>query len=406
MEYRASQLIGMPIITFDSGRRLGQVEDLLVDPARNQVLALLLPKQGLLGATKVVAFGYIKAIGQNAIVVPNHGVAKDVRDIPALKAVFDGKVIRGMRVYSENGNRLGTIGDMLIDDHTGEILYYEVSGGAIGDAMKGKRTIVPTEILNMGAIVLYVAEATANRLAGQQGGVVGAIEQARARMNLLSDQAADSANRRLGRLGEQARLQQRQFIQGRTALRTVEGTEGTVIVREGETITEEVIAEAEAQGRLSALLLAGGMGEAQQQLSSLGQQANDSFAQIREEARDLWNKLTHQTQRLTSEADSRAEQARIDRAVGRPVARVILDRQDNVILNTGDIITNTAIEQARGAGVLHILLDSVYTDRPQLGLADLKAPWAGRASLEEQGPGPAIGTPSPAPALPSPPDQP
>jgi len=47
-------------------------------------------------------------------------------------------------------------------------------------------------------------------------------------------------------------------------------------------------------------------------------------------------------------------------------------------------ITNAAVAQARQAGVLNILLDSVYTERPKLSVQDLKAPWAGRASLEEK----------------------
>jgi uncharacterized protein YrrD len=332
---------------------------------------------------KVVPFGHIKSIGNNAIVVPKPDVIYNVSRIPELKRVFDGRTIRGMRVYGENGDRLGTIGDMIIDDRTGEILYYEVSGGAIGDAMKGKRTIVPSEILNMGALVLYVSAATATRLEQQQGGVSGAFEQARQRVNQFSDQAADATTAQVSRLTDQAKQQQRSYIVGRTALRTVTGPDNQPIVREGEVITEDTVAQAEQQGRLPALLMAGGMGEAQQHLGNLGQQANDSFAQIREEATHLWNQLTHHTDRITGETESKIEQQRIDRALGRPASRVILDRQDNVILNTGDIITNAAVEQARAAGVLSILLDSVYTQAPKLSLEDLKAPWSGRASLEE-----------------------
>jgi uncharacterized protein YrrD len=383
MERRCSELIDKPIITYDTGRRLAHVEDLLIDPERNQVLALLIDKGAVFVSPKVVPFGHIKSIGNNAIVVPKPDVVYNVSRIPELKRVFDGRTIRGMRVYGENGDRLGTVGDMIIDDRTGEILYYEVSGGAIGDAMKGKRTIVPSAVLNMGALVLYVSAATATRLEQQQGGVTGAFEQARQRVNQFSDQAADATTARVSKLADQTKQQQRSYIIGRTALRTVTGPDNQPIVREGEIITEDVMAQAEQQGRLPALLMAGGMGEAQQHLGNLGQQANDSFAQIREEATHLWNQLTHHTNRITGETESKIEQQRIDRALGRPASRVILDRQDNVILNTGDIITNAAVEQARAADVLNILLDSVYTQAPKLSLDDLKAPWSGRASLEE-----------------------
>lgn len=76
---------------------------------------------------------------------------------------------------------------------------------------------------------------------------------------------------------------------------------------------------------------------------------------------------------------------RIRRALGRPVTRVILDSQDNVILNTGEVITNQAVRRARAAGVLDILLDSVYEGDAALSPEDLRGPEAGMASLEEQG---------------------
>ncbi|HMA34687.1 MAG TPA: PRC-barrel domain-containing protein [Chloroflexia bacterium] len=403
MERRASDLLGKPVITFDTGRRLAHVEDLLVNPDIPQVLALLVDKGAVWVSPRFVALGQIKGIGGNAIVVETAAVVKEVNRYPELKALLDHRTIRGIRVYSETGDRLGTVSDMFIDDQTGEVLYYEVSGGAIGDMMKGKRTIVPGEVLSMGALVLYVSTATATRLEQQQGGVTAAFEQARQRVNQLSDQTADATNQRLARLGEQARQQQRTYVIGRTALRKVDDKEGRPLVQEGEIITADTVAQAEQQGRLPALLLAGGLGGAQQQLGALGQQANDSFAQIREEAQHLWNQLTHQRTRLTDQSDSRIEQGRIDAALGRPASRVILDRQDTVILNTGDIITNAAIAQARQAGVLHILLGSVYTERPQLRLDDLKAPWAGRASLEEAKPTAAPGAAAPPAALPAPP---
>jgi len=65
------------------------------------------------------------------------------------------------------------------------------------------------------------------------------------------------------------------------------------------------------------------------------------------------------------------------------VTRVILDGDDNIILNTGDIITNRAVQAAADAEVLDILVDSVYDERPKLGVEELKASHSGDASLEK-----------------------
>ncbi|MBW4576527.1 MAG: PRC-barrel domain-containing protein [Aphanothece sp. CMT-3BRIN-NPC111] len=60
------------------------------------------------------------------------------------------------------------------------------------------------------------------------------------------------------------------------------------------------------------------------------------------------------------------EKWRIKRAVGFPVNRVILDKYDNVILDAGELITYKAIEQARQASVLSILLSSVHSKNLRL----------------------------------------
>ena len=85
---------------------------------------------------------------------------------------------------------------------------------------------------------------------------------------------------------------------------------------------------------------------------------------------------------MVNQTDERVMQRRVKHAIGRPVTRVILDENDNIILNTGDIITNRAVEIAREAGMLEVLVDSVYDERPKFGNEELRAPRGGDASLD------------------------
>ena len=68
--------------------------------------------------------------------------------------------------------------------------------------------------------------------------------------------------------------------------------------------------------------------------------------------------------RRRTERDSDRESDRIRRALGRPVTRVILDAEDQVILEVGATITNESIRAARAAGALDMLLDSVSMRDP------------------------------------------
>ena len=70
--------------------------------------------------------------------------------------------------------------------------------------------------------------------------------------------------------------------------------------------------------------------------------------------------------------------------MGRPVNRVVLDKQDNIILNIGEIITHKAVEQARTSNVLRILLGSVSTETPVINPMESRPPVHGRAALPSQ----------------------
>jgi hypothetical protein len=52
-----------------------------------------------------------------------------------------------------------------------------------------------------------------------------------------------------------------------------------------------------------------------------------------------------------------------------------------ILLNVGELIIHKAIASARQAEVLDLLLNSVYTEKPQLSLENLRAPQAGIAAL-------------------------
>jgi len=140
---------------------------------------------------------------------------------------------------------------------------------------------------------------------------------------------------------------------------------------------------AKTTGRLPQLFVAAGVGPARDGLDNFGAQAGQSWNDMRTEARVLWSQITGNYTRVVDQSDDKFMQRRVKNALGRPVTRVILDADDHIILNTGDIITNRAIQAAREAGVLDVLVDSVYTEGPKLSVEELKAPHSGEASLEK-----------------------
>ena len=71
--------------------------------------------------------------------------------------------------------------------------------------------------------------------------------------------------------------------------------------------------------------------------------------------------MTDSAGRRLDTQQTKAQLDRIHDAIGRPVTKVFLDREDAVILDLGDLITHQAVQRAHEAGMLDSLLASVYT---------------------------------------------
>ena len=98
----------------------------------------------------------------------------------------------------------------------------------------------------------------------------------------------------------------------------------------------------------------------------------------------MWDKIKGKVDETQTQAAQKLEEQRIEHALGRPTTRVILDRQDNVILNTGEIITHKAVDMARQADVLGVLLSSVFDHEPPLAPEASRAPEPGMAALDNE----------------------
>jgi uncharacterized protein YrrD len=172
--------------------------------------------------------------------------------------------------------------------------------------------------------------------------------------------------------------------EGRRSQHLVRNEAGSILVAPGQIVTPAVIERAKFYHREELLLQAVGLtaGAAlQRRVSSAAAVAGDhlqntsiSFGnQLQTEVRGLWHQVSQTANDLRQRSARALEAKHIQSALGRPVTRVILGQQDQVILNVGELITHQAIAHARQAQVLDLLLNSVYTSSPQLFLEDLRA---------------------------------
>ncbi|MCY7369017.1 MAG: PRC-barrel domain-containing protein [Chamaesiphon sp.] len=476
---KGSDVIGKPIVAYDTGEKVGRVRDLIFDQERNYLVALLVQEKGFMSDARVLPLAAIQSIGMDAAIVSKAEYIISAKLNSQVAAILDrNNIMNGTHIMTVSGQDLGKMVDLYFDETTGVIEGYEVSGGIFADAYSGRSFVPAVQTLRIGEDYAFVPAMVADLMEEQVGGIKAAIQDTSDKVQA----AAHKAGEQISEVSRQTKTQianaivdpdlQKRFVLGRKTQSTVLRPDGSVLIETNKLVTIPDITVAEQLGVLDRLYRATGGNlteDAMQRAKEIGQdvaqnistktngatayytinqalgrraaavvrtrdglivaapgqivtektieraqtyhleeallrsvgvstttaakssanEALDAAGDAADRAGDRvqsgfsqsmeWAKQTGQ--KLRTQTTHALEEQHIKAALGRPTTRVILDRQDRVILNTGELITHQSIEAARRAGMLEVLLSSVYSKTPQFSEATLRAPEPGRAAL-------------------------
>ena len=376
---KGKSIIGKEILSLAEGVKLDKVNDVVVDPEGRRLVALVVSEGGFMSGSRVVPVGRVSSFGKDAVVIESADAIIAASSDPELREFVEREdKILGKTVYTTNGDEQGSIADIYFQETTGEVVGYEISGGMLGDAAKGRSYLATEEITAIGDDVIYVEPETAATLESQVGGIQGAVKGAGDKLGEAKDAATSKAGEARDKAGQKASdAKPEEKLVGRRTGSDVEADSGSVIVPKGRRVRPEDIAAAKAAGKLPALTASVAMGDAQE----AGADAKDAIGAAGDKAGSLWDQFTAKISEMTDatgrKVDAAQTKQRLDEiadAIGRPVSKVILDRQDNVVLNMGDIITHQAVQRAHESGGLDSLLSSVYKGDVQFTKEEMRAP--------------------------------
>lgn len=137
-----SEVIGLPAISFDNGKNLGIVKDIIFCPKNKEIKAFLLERRNYEFHKRLVLYRDTVNLGRDALIVRSDSALKRLNDIESSGEIKDKGEVLGLKVYTKSGEDLGTVKDVLIDYKNGLIEGVEVSDGLLQDIVKG-RNIVP-----------------------------------------------------------------------------------------------------------------------------------------------------------------------------------------------------------------------------------------------------------------------
>lgn len=141
MLHRYSEVLNLPVLCADSGKRAGIVKNIIFSLESKEVKALLLEHKGLSMNKRVVFLGELLSLGGDAAIVNSSGCVAEMDRIAYSEAFRDDGSLLGLKVYSRDGGELGVVKDVIFDYRTGKIECFEISDGLFQDVMQGRKLL-------------------------------------------------------------------------------------------------------------------------------------------------------------------------------------------------------------------------------------------------------------------------
>lgn len=121
-ERQGKDLIGLPVITVQEGRRLGEITALLVRRENITVAAVRIGTQ--LAPGQAVPYGNLRIVGVDAVLVDSAAKLEPALPTEAVRQLDD--TVLGRTVLTASGEKIGTISGFWIHTSDGRITAFRV----------------------------------------------------------------------------------------------------------------------------------------------------------------------------------------------------------------------------------------------------------------------------------------
>lgn len=152
-----NELKGKAIISLRDGEKIGQVDDVLIDPESLRISGLVSSSGGLLDQrNRIILASDIDRWGKDAVLVQDANVSRSLSDVPDREHWLSAtSKLSGLSVVSSSGDKIGQIDDVLVDKD-GRMVAYKVSSGFADRSFGRSREIPANTTKKMGKDVVIV----------------------------------------------------------------------------------------------------------------------------------------------------------------------------------------------------------------------------------------------------------
>jgi sporulation protein YlmC with PRC-barrel domain len=126
----ASNLKGIPVVTYSDATKVGTLDDVLFDRGLRHVVGFRV-RHGLRGPAGVVRRDDVVAVDATALSVPNSSVIGGEDRGTELADAVSLDEAKGTRLVTESGTFLGTIGGIHLDIDARDVISYTLAGSLL-----------------------------------------------------------------------------------------------------------------------------------------------------------------------------------------------------------------------------------------------------------------------------------
>jgi len=347
MLIKSKDVIGLKVLTLENGEKIDDIKDVIYDPEKNKVVALLVDNKGWFKDAKVLLIEDIKSIGHDNVMIQSQFVLKNASDVENRVASIarHDTYLTNTKIVTENGNDLGQVTDIIFDSENGQVKEFEVTQGALNDLKSGRKTVRIEDIITVGkdaTIVRGYMESDFGDQAQHQG-IQGVINQTGGK---IKDTAVD-VKEKIQHLPEDERV--------KDTLGKVKEQAGhlkdtvTSTVEDVKTKMQDAKTDPNNQQKVN---------DVKDKVSEFGSKVKDTFTHTKEDITSKVSDLKDNTQKQISNTQDAMKDKKMNDATGQYLTKDIISKKDEFIGRKGSLVTHALLSKAENEG----LLDQVYSN--------------------------------------------
>lgn len=340
---KGKELLTKSIIIKDNNLAFSPIciKNLILDYKTNQLLGFLINNTDNPDQNDILPFEQVEKIDPQGIVVGSKPVIlADTQTEHIQQALTNQIVLEGRPVVTPEGEYLGRLQDLYLNPRTGKIEGYEVKNQGYPQKTSLFVQAVKVDCAQENSIALIQTAAT-TQLVEAGNSICQTVSDALVNakpFSLTLRQSQPPLPQPQNQTASRSRIKPfvsrpLERVKGRRVRRQLCDRQGKTLAIPGQIVTQRLLEKAKRQNLGKQLCAAVGLG-------------------------NLAAPKRHP--RPAQPSSGQSLDCRVKQALGHPVTQHIQDDRGNTILNVGDLITYEAVDLAKKAKVLHLVLDAVY----------------------------------------------